>query len=134
MHSEPFLKACTTLDPYSTRFHACERRAKCEVCRTFDRSGRRVWNMDKRVVHVNMVEVKTAAWSIQHASFVEALGKAAIGEGPWPYTIVRSQYTSSAHMLKGMYDRTARSHGTVRCPNSNPWSASSALAPSRQIP
>lgn len=86
--SDPFLSACTTSDPHSTRFHACERRFKCEACRTFDKSGERVWNTDKRIVHVNMVEIKSAAWSLQHQTFLQALGKAACGEGPWPYNIV----------------------------------------------
>jgi hypothetical protein len=80
--------ACTTTDPTSTRFHACERRFKCTECRTFDKSGKRTWNQGKRVVHVNMVEVKAATWDIQQVAFREKLGQAACGEGDWPFNIV----------------------------------------------
>jgi hypothetical protein len=89
--SDPFLLACTTSDPHATRFHACERRFKCEACRTFDKQGRRLWNADRRVIHVNMVEVKAAGWDLQHRDFVEKLGRAALGEGPWPFNIVSLQ-------------------------------------------
>lgn len=86
--SDPFLSACTTTDPHATRFHACERRAKCEACRSFNEHGDRVWNKDKRIVHVVMVEVKLAAWVSERAEFLDKLGKAASGVGDWPYNIV----------------------------------------------
>ncbi|KAK8845518.1 hypothetical protein IAR55_006233 [Kwoniella newhampshirensis] len=88
METDPFLLRCTTSDPDATRFHACERFAKCKNCRRFERGNRQpVYNLDKRIVHVNMVEVKQASWAIQHEAFLESLGKAACGEGPWPYNI-----------------------------------------------
>ena len=86
--SDPFLLACTTTDANVTRFHACERRFKCEGCRTFDERGKRVYNLEKMIVNVNMVEIKTAAWDLQHRDFIEDLRKAAVGEGAWPYNIV----------------------------------------------
>lgn len=88
VRSDPFLSACTTTDPSATRFHACERWAKCEACRTFNAQGDRVWNKGKRVVHVNMVEVKSASWVLEREAFVRTLTSAAIGEGDWPFNIV----------------------------------------------
>ncbi|WVR03518.1 hypothetical protein IAU60_000509 [Kwoniella sp. DSM 27419] len=86
--SDPYLLACTTEDPYSTRFHACERIAKCVACRRFQKGNSKpVYNLDKRIVGVNMVEIKDASWSLQHQAFLEALSAAAVGEGPWPYSI-----------------------------------------------
>ncbi|WWD22472.1 hypothetical protein CI109_106965 [Kwoniella shandongensis] len=88
VETDPFLLGCTTTDPDATRFHACERFAKCKNCRRFERGNRQpVHNLDKRIVNVNMVEIKQASWTIQHETFLDALGKAACGEGPWPYTI-----------------------------------------------
>ncbi|OCF36192.1 hypothetical protein I316_02065 [Kwoniella heveanensis BCC8398] len=88
IETDPYLLACTTNNAASTRFHACERFAKCAACRRFEIGDPRpVYNLDKRIVSVNMVEIKEASWALEHQSFVEALGKAAIGEGPWPYTI-----------------------------------------------
>lgn len=98
VRSDPFLTACTTVDPLATRFHACERRAKCEGCRTFDSSGRRAYNTDKRIVHVNMVEVKSAAWAIEREAFLDTLGVAALGEGDWPYNIVSTSVISSSSL------------------------------------
>jgi hypothetical protein len=46
------------------------------------------WNLDKRIVHVNMVEIKGASWDSERDEFLQKLGKAAIGEGDWPYNIV----------------------------------------------
>ena len=86
--TDPFLLGCTTSDPLATRFHACERRNKCDGCRSFDQAGQRTWNTDKRIVHVNMVEVKSATWDIQQIAFREKLGRAACGEAEWPYNIV----------------------------------------------
>ncbi|KAL7418754.1 hypothetical protein Q5752_006437 [Cryptotrichosporon argae] len=82
------LLSLTTLDPHATRFHACERLAKCAACRTYDaETNSRRWNLDKRVVSVNMVEVKTAAWEVEKREFVDRLNAAALGEGEWPYSI-----------------------------------------------
>jgi len=50
-----------------------------------------VWNQGKRIVHVNMVEVKAATWDIQQVAFREKLGQAACGEGDWPFNIVSSK-------------------------------------------
>lgn len=86
--SDPFLLACTTLDPLASRFHACDRRSKCSECRRFNKQGQPVYNLDKRVVHVNMVEIKTAAWAIQQEAFLGQLARAATGEGDWPFNIV----------------------------------------------
>ena len=88
VRSDPFLSACTTLDHAATRFHACERRAKCPTCIKFDKNGQLTHNIDKLVVSVNMVEVKSAAWEIDKKNFLDRLGKAACGEGDWPYNIV----------------------------------------------
>ena len=132
IQSDQFLQACTTLDPYISRFHACERRAKCEACRTVDRSsGKRLWNSDKRVVDVNMVEVKDAAWALHHQSFVYALSRAAIGEGPWPYTIVSNTSECQAR-LKASPCRTARLPDIARYLNSSRSSSSSAPNRSRR--
>ena len=49
-----------------------------------------MWNQGKRIVHVNMVEVKAATWDIQQVAFREKLGQAACGEGDWPFNIVSS--------------------------------------------
>lgn len=87
--TDPFLLACVTSEALVTRFHACERRFRCEGCRTFNKRGEREWNADKRVVTVNMVEMKAANWDVQREEFVLALEAAALGQGPWPYTIVR---------------------------------------------
>jgi len=35
-----------------------------------------------------MVEVKAATWDIQQIAFRDRLGKAACGEGDWPFNIV----------------------------------------------
>jgi hypothetical protein len=80
--------ACTTDDPAVTRFHACERRFKCERCRTFNKQGQRKWNADKLIVHVNMVEVKTAAWDVEQKAFREKLQMATDGKASWPFNIV----------------------------------------------
>lgn len=88
--SDPYLLDCTTLDPLASRFHACDRRAKCSECRRFDKKGQAVYNLDKRIVHVNMVEIKTAAWAIQQEAFIVQLGRAAVGEADWPFNIVSS--------------------------------------------
>lgn len=48
-----------------------------------------------------MVEVKTAAWALQHQAFLESLGRAAIGEGPWPYNIV-SSFAISYGLIAGL--------------------------------
>lgn len=88
VQTDPFLLSCTTTDPSVTRFHACERRFKCDYCRTFDKTGQRSWNLDKRIVTINMVEVKSATWDLQQVAFREKLGRAACGEAEWPFTIV----------------------------------------------
>lgn len=44
--------------------------------------------MGKRVVHVNMVEVKAATWDMRQDSFRDRLGRAACGETEWPFNIV----------------------------------------------
>lgn len=107
VETDPFLLACTTSDPSATRFHACERRFKCVECRTFDKSGKRVWNEGRRVVHVNMVEVKAATWDIQQVAFRDKLGKAACGEGDWPFNIVSwcCGYQGHETDFPGMPDR-----------------------------
>lgn len=89
IRSDPFLLNCTTTDPLETRFHACERFAKCVACRRFDdESGKPVYNLDKMIVHVNMVEVKQVGWDSRRQGFMETLFKAARKGGPWPFNIV----------------------------------------------
>ncbi|WWC58202.1 uncharacterized protein I303_100738 [Kwoniella dejecticola CBS 10117] len=86
--TNPYLLLCTTTEPTITRFHACERYHKCVNCRRFQKGNRQpVYNLDKRIVSVNMVEVKDASWSMEHSAFLDSLGKAALGEGPWPYNM-----------------------------------------------
>ncbi|AFR94060.2 hypothetical protein CNAG_07550 [Cryptococcus neoformans var. grubii H99] len=88
IRSDPFLLNCTTTDPHETRFHACERFAKCIACRRFeDESGKPAYNLDKMIVHVNMVEVKQVGWDSRRQEFMEALFKAAKKGGPWPFNI-----------------------------------------------
>ncbi|KAE8543178.1 hypothetical protein D1P53_000665 [Cryptococcus gattii VGV] len=88
IRSDPFLLNCTTIDPLETRFHACERFAKCIACRRFDdESGKPVYNLDKMIVHVNMVEVKQVGWDSRRQGFMETLFKAARKGGPWPVNI-----------------------------------------------
>ncbi|KAK6905298.1 hypothetical protein I204_05244 [Kwoniella mangroviensis CBS 8886] len=88
IETDPYLLMCTTTDAHSTRFHACERTHKCMACRRFESGNRKpVYNLDKRIVSVNMVEVKEASWAMEHQDFLDRLGKAALGEGPWPYNI-----------------------------------------------
>jgi hypothetical protein len=86
--SDTFLASCTTQDHEATRFHACERKRKCPSCRLFDDQGERVYNLDKRVVSVNMAEVKSAQYMLEREGFLEQLGRAATGEGDWPFNIV----------------------------------------------
>jgi len=85
--SDPFLFSCVTLDPDETRFHACERKAKCKACIKFDKNGQLAYNLDKRVVAVNMVEIKSASWELEERAFMDRLG-AAIDGGQWPFSIV----------------------------------------------
>ncbi|KAK4688867.1 hypothetical protein P7C73_g1215, partial [Tremellales sp. Uapishka_1] len=87
IQSDPFLMSCTTGDEVSTRFHACERKAKCKSCRLFNKQGERVYNADKRIVQVEMVEIKAADYDQRHQSFLEQLGRAACGDGPYPWRI-----------------------------------------------
>ncbi|WVW81880.1 hypothetical protein I302_103878 [Kwoniella bestiolae CBS 10118] len=88
IETDPYLLLCTTTDPHSTRFHACERTHKCVACKRFERGNRRpVYNLDKRIVSVNMVEVKDASWAMEHQAFLDKLGKAALGDVSWPYNI-----------------------------------------------
>nr|XP_019014566.1 uncharacterized protein I206_00649 [Kwoniella pini CBS 10737]OCF53347.1 hypothetical protein I206_00649 [Kwoniella pini CBS 10737] len=88
IEANPHLLLCTTTDPNITRFHACERSHKCRNCRRFEKGSRQpVYNLDKRIVSVNMVEIKDASWAMEHQKFLDNLGKAALGEGPWPYSI-----------------------------------------------
>ncbi|WVF66125.1 hypothetical protein IAT40_000864 [Kwoniella sp. CBS 6097] len=88
VETDPYLLACTTTDSTATRFHACERLAKCTECRRFKKGySKPVYNLDKRIVNVNMVEIKEARWPLEHSTFLESLGRAAVGEGPWPYAI-----------------------------------------------
>ncbi|RXK36735.1 hypothetical protein M231_05970 [Tremella mesenterica] len=86
VETDPFLLACTTNDPNCTRFHACERKVKCVACRTYEGQNR-VWNIDKRIVHVNFVEIKSAEWDMRHKEFLERLSLAAVGETLWPLNI-----------------------------------------------
>lgn len=93
VRSDPFLLNCTTTDPHETRFHACERFAKCVACRRFDdESGKPVYNLNKMIVHVNMVEVKQVGWDSRRQGFMETLFKAAGKGGPWPLNIVSLNY------------------------------------------
>ncbi|WVQ80268.1 hypothetical protein IAT38_002373 [Cryptococcus sp. DSM 104549] len=86
--SDPFLLGCTTIDASASRFHACERFAKCEFCRRFeDGSKTPKYNLDKRIVHVNMVEEKQAGWDLKKGEFVKTLSKAAGGGQKWPFNI-----------------------------------------------
>lgn len=77
LKTDRFLAQCTTLDASSTRFHACDRRHKCDACRS-----------SKDMVTVHMVEMKDAQIVLQREAFLQELGDAAIGEGEWPRTIV----------------------------------------------
>lgn len=88
VQTDPFLTACTTISLGETRFHACERAARCVDCRKFAKGQGRVYNTDKLIVDVVMVEVKQASWEVEHREFLDKLGKAATGEGAWPYQIV----------------------------------------------
>ncbi|ODO02074.1 hypothetical protein L198_02805 [Cryptococcus wingfieldii CBS 7118] len=85
--TDPFLSRCTTQDHTATRFHACERFVKCPACRRFNEEGAAVYNLDKRIVHVNMVEVKMAEWDTRRGEFMRVLDRAAMGKGHWPYNI-----------------------------------------------
>jgi hypothetical protein len=111
--TDPFLGLCTTEDPTASRFHACDRYDKCGACRSWF-GGERV-NKDKRIVHVNAIEVKTAAWAIEHQTFIENLSSAAKGEGPWPLNIV-------SRISTRLKVRTAHSPVTARYPNCKLWS------------
>ena len=86
--SDRFLDDCTTEDHKATRFHACERKHKCPSCRLFNEEGQRIYNLDKRVVTVNAVEVKSAQYLMERETFLKALGRAATGEGHWPFNMV----------------------------------------------
>ncbi|WVQ76249.1 hypothetical protein IAR50_005914 [Cryptococcus sp. DSM 104548] len=85
--SDPFLSQCTTQEPTATRFHACERFVKCTACRRFNEEGEAVYNLDKRIVHVNMVEVKMAEWDTRRRDFMRVLDRAAMEGEHWPYNI-----------------------------------------------
>ncbi|KAJ7597693.1 hypothetical protein C8J56DRAFT_1159547 [Mycena floridula] len=68
LNSEPVLAAIGTSDPSSTRFHACERFAKCEfvdVGSEPDDQG--VWSttskLGQRVVYINPCDMSTAKWN-----------------------------------------------------------------------
>ena len=125
VQSDPFLSSCTTVDASASRFHACERRAKCSECRTFDKTGQRIWNTTKRIVHVNMVEIKTASWDVDRREFSARLGRAAAGEGDWPFNIV-----SLPNLLKvKLTSRIVPLHDTVLYQNCKRWSRCSGPMP-----
>lgn len=134
--SDPFLSRCTTLDPRATRFHACERKHRCEECRVTDFTGQRIWNRDKLVVMVMMQEEKSAAWEVERREFLNKLGRAAKGEGAWPEQIVsvthaqvslRPTYSLSTH-------RTAQLRDIALYRNCKPWLSCSARSQFRQTP
>lgn len=75
VRTDSFLVKCTTTDPTATRFHACDRKHRCESCKG-------------AVVNVHMVEMKDAQVDLQNANFLEAIGQAALGEADWPRSIV----------------------------------------------
>lgn len=83
IQSDPFLAQCTTEDADSTRFHACERWFRCDMCKNGKDSGK-----GRLVVQVKMVEVCSTAWDEYEQQFLVNLGNAARGEGPWPTEIV----------------------------------------------
>ena len=80
----------------------------------FNKAGEKVWNTEKRIVLVNMVEVKSASWELERKSFVDKLGQAAIGQGQWPNSIV-SQRCLTVHA----HSRNVPLQDTVRCQKSN---------------
>jgi hypothetical protein len=88
--TDTFLASCTTQDHKATRFHACERFHKCPSCRRFSNDKDRpepIYNLDKLIVTVNMVEMKSAQYTLEREAFLSKLGKAATRDGPWPYSI-----------------------------------------------
>jgi hypothetical protein len=56
-----------------------------------------------------MVEIKTAGWDVQHNEFLEKLGRAAMGDGPWPSNIVNAIMAGHARRtdIAGLSNRTA---------------------------
>lgn len=61
--SDPLLDAVTTIDPYITRFHACERFNRCEC----------VPATDREMIYVNAVECPIASWDIWRAQTYQEL-------------------------------------------------------------
>lgn len=112
--SDPFLFACTTLDPTATRFHACDRFAKCDECIKYDNETKRTLNRDKNIVNVHMVEVKSASWEMDKREYMNQLASAACGEGELPYLLVSSQQSGLFVMA---YHSKFPSRDIVHCPN-----------------
>ena len=65
-----------------------------------------------------MVEIKSAAFVLQQQNFLEALARAATGEGPWPYNIVG---LVSVRIEPELTIRIAPLRAIVPFPNCNPW-------------
>ncbi|KAG5653171.1 hypothetical protein H0H81_002013, partial [Sphagnurus paluster] len=67
-NSDPFLRAITTQDPSSTRFHACERFSRCEHVAVDDEPGESQYNstsrLGKRVVYINPVNMGSQSWEL----------------------------------------------------------------------
>ncbi|ORX34745.1 beta-lactamase-like protein [Kockovaella imperatae] len=79
IHDDPDLLDCTTLYPSATRFHACERYARCAVCRG---------SPERLVVTVTMSEVKDAAYELFKQDIRKQVDDASRGEYEWPKTLM----------------------------------------------
>jgi hypothetical protein len=79
-----------------------------------------------------MVEVKAATWDIQQIAFREKLGKAACGEGDWPFNIVSYECLNVWGALSSQ-NRNAQSLDILPCQSYKLLSSYSDPDPSRQI-
>ncbi|WOO84707.1 5' exonuclease Apollo [Vanrija pseudolonga] len=82
--SDPSLLKCTTESWETTRFHACERLARCPMCRSGTPAGQAG---NKLIVQVVFAEIKTVAWDIRHQEFIQQLSHAVTDNGRYPTTI-----------------------------------------------
>ena len=113
--TDKYLAACITEDHTATRFHACERKHKCPSCILFNKEGEKVYNLDKRIVAVNPVEIKSPQYMVERKAFLDALGKAALGEGLWPLNIVSIMLSELMTALPGRPSR-APARASAACP------------------
>jgi hypothetical protein len=67
---------------------------------------------DKNVVQVVMVEVKSTRWELENQRFLNSLNNAALGEAPWPMTIV-----SAFKVHTQLTHRRFPWHATRHCQN-----------------